>query len=53
MAKRRRKSAKEKRCIKKVKADVAAGRSKVNPFAVCRASIAGTTKRKSKKGKKK
>lgn len=49
MAKRRKKSAKEERCIKKVKADVAAGRSKVNPFAVCRASIAGTTKRRKRK----
>ncbi len=49
MAKKRRKSAKLERCIKAVKAKG----GDVNAFAVCRASIAGTTKRKSKKGKKK
>lgn len=49
MAKKRKRSAKEERCIKSVKTKG----GDVNPFAVCKASIRGTTKRKSKKGKKK
>ncbi len=49
MAKKRKRSAKEERCIKAVKAKG----GDVNPFAVCRASIAGTTKRSKRKKAKK